>query len=134
MIEADFQDKLQTELRSRNCFVKPLVGNLMMSGMPDLFIINRRNAAFHVELKMWKNVRTMVPTDFLNLLEGPQRNVIPYEFWKRRVFCPMIAMSKLDENTCWLYDGAEHFWKTDFYNITLFIADIRNDYIYRRPV
>ena len=112
MIEAEFQDKLVDYLRKRHCFVKPLVGNTLMAGMPDLWIANSKGWAGHAELKMWKKKHD--PTeheDFVSLLDGPQVYVIQTEFWTREIFCPIIALSKRDEVNAWIYYGDNRFYE-----------------------
>lgn len=108
MIEAQFQDKMIAGLRQLHCFVKPLVGNTLMAGMPDLWIANLHKWSGHVELKMWKNkYEPNCHSDFLKLLDGPQHYVIPTEFWQRGIHCPILALSKRDEVTAWIYYGDE---------------------------
>ena len=118
MIEADFQDQLIDYLRKRHCFVKPLVGNTLMAGMPDLWIANANGWAGHVELKMWeKKPDPFCHDDFYELLVGPQRYTISVEYWQRGVFCPIIALSKRDCTNAWVYYGNNIFrpktaWQT----------------------
>ena len=107
MIEAEFQDKFVDYLRKRHCFVKPLVGNTLMAGMPDLWIANSNGWSGHVELKMWKKKHDPnCHDDFIALLDGPQRYTIATEFWARGIFCAMLALCKQDSSRAWLYFGS----------------------------
>lgn len=117
MKEHVFQDKLQELMRAKGLYVRSLVGNMFSPGLPDMLVIGRTGFIWHIENKVWR--KRFAPTcrdDFVQLLEGPQRNVIQNEFWGRGAFCPMIAFREVDISRCYWYNNrtdtvGETAWK-----------------------
>jgi len=97
--ESKFQDDVVDFMRKKKCFIKPLTGSMFMAGMPDVMIINRANQIFFVEHKRWELKHNPSAAELFDLLDGPQRNLIPNELWVRKVFCPIIAIDCRDEDT-----------------------------------
>jgi len=124
MKEAQFQDKQVELLRKKGCVVTPLVGHSLMSGMPDLWVLNKFGAHFFIENKVWRNKGTQVEGQITDLLDGPQRITILSEMWPRNVFCPIVAFrdSEFIKNAlCYVYDGVECYagpWEEYILKIT----------------
>jgi hypothetical protein len=108
MKECKFQDKLQYALKERGCYVRSLVGNMLSAGLPDLLVITPgpSGLVFHIENKVWR--KRYPPTckeDIVSLFEGPQRNVIPNEFWARGAYCPILVFEDVNIRSAFLYDN-----------------------------
>lgn len=113
--EAKFQDDVVEFLRKKKCYVKVMAGNMFMSGMPDIMVINRSNELFFVEHKRWTLKRNPCAAEIHDLLDGPQRVVIP-ELRSRKVFVPIVAIDCRDENTVYVSstgtDISRYDWQT----------------------
>jgi hypothetical protein len=90
-IEAQFQDKLMEDLRGYGARATSYVGNIYLSGHPDLIIVSVHGATMFVELKLFRLVQMPTRETMLALLKGPQINVITKQLWLRNAPCLLVA-------------------------------------------
>lgn len=128
MIEAKFQDKLQNALRAHGVYVRSLVGNMFSPGLPDMLCLNEEYT-FYIENKVWrKKNHPTCKEHVMTLLEGPQRNVIPNEFWKRRIFCPILIFRDVLVTRAWLYNNlTDTIVEDEWLKFVPFFAGLRNN-------
>lgn len=112
--EHDFQHELTAQLNKWKIFARVMVASTRMAGMPDLWIGNNNQQGWHVECKAYRLKRLPSIDDFMNLLDGAQRRVIPMEFWARLIYCPMYVWD-VNKNQCYLYNGVPY---TEYLTLT----------------
>ena len=90
-IEADYQDKMMEELRKRGARVVSFVGNRYLAGEPDIEVTSTKGAIIKVEFKLWRKANVPTRDDIVDLLEGPQVNVVKNQLWGRNAPLLMVA-------------------------------------------
>ena len=117
-VQKDFVDLL----RGDGAYVRVVTGSLLNPGMPDTYICTRNGRHLWVENKMWR--RRTAPTEVIeltNLLDGPQRNFILGEVWRRGAPCFICAFTFTGE--AWVTEGRGvyrntlEYWANYFANL-----------------
>lgn len=90
-IEADYQDKMMEDLRKRGARVVSFVGNRYLAGEPDIEVTSRLGAIIKIEFKLWRKAKIPTRDDIVDLLDGPQINVVKNQLWGRNAPLLMIA-------------------------------------------
>jgi hypothetical protein len=113
-VQQDFKDHLEIE----GAYVRIMQANMLMAGMPDMFICGVSGKILMVENKMWRN--KYPPSDpvgsFRPLLRPPQRACIIANLWPKKSPVYVIAWTVMgygymtDGQTIY-QDSLEH-WAT----------------------
>ena len=92
-IQQDFKDLLEMH----GCYVRILQANMLMAGMPDMFLAPRDGRLILVENKRWD--RKFPPSDpiesFRPLLRPAQRSCIIANLWTRSTPVYVIAWTQM---------------------------------------
>ncbi len=117
-VQKDFVELLKGE----GAYCRVITGTLLNPGMPDLYVCSRGGRHIWIENKMWR--RRGHPTevkDLTNLLEGPQRNFILGETWRRGALVFVCAFTI--DGEAWVTEGRGvyrntlEYWANYFANL-----------------
>jgi hypothetical protein len=89
--ENKFQDEYLAALRSYGAYAISVVGGVYQSGQPDLSCVSTHGQETKIELKVYRAISVPTREKVLQLLKGPQRNVIINQLFRRNANCLIIA-------------------------------------------
>lgn len=98
--ENKFSDEFKEECRLHGAYAVSTVSSLYMAGQPDLSITSKLGQETKAELKIYRGVSLPTRDNIINLLRGPQVNVITNQMFRRNANCIVIAQIGAKLDTC----------------------------------